>query len=251
SKRCPKGNTLEERFGQESTTIDLPVLTAARLSATFPYVTPMARAVGPNQSEDGLPSIHMADGGYYDNFGVMAALEWLLKLCPKDEARACLLDRFERIALIEINPFAPPGQLLEYPPEAECESADGSWKRAFTGPIETILNVRTSSQRSRNGLELELLRRALLQRIQDEGEGKSGPEIRRFLFQPPRRAFGKRPGSDADPSCASLPDRDPPVSWYLSNTDVRGIDCDWSNSRTQEEVERFVGFFNEGGEPSP
>ena len=62
--------------------LDLPVTTAARLSATFPYIVPFARATradGETPPED-LPAWHFADGGYFDNFGVMTTVEWLRAL---------------------------------------------------------------------------------------------------------------------------------------------------------------------------
>ena len=63
---------------------DVPVSTAARLSATFPYVTPIARSrPGP-----GVPNgWHFADGGYYDNTGMGLAMRWL------DHALGARVDR--------------------------------------------------------------------------------------------------------------------------------------------------------------
>ena len=52
----------------------IPVVTAARLSATFPYVSPAARAKIPAEAdaaEDGYHEEHIVDGGYYDNYGDM------------------------------------------------------------------------------------------------------------------------------------------------------------------------------------
>jgi hypothetical protein len=52
---------------------DLPLPTAARLSATFPYVSSASRV--PEQvSANG---IHFIDGGYYDNDGTASAMEFL------------------------------------------------------------------------------------------------------------------------------------------------------------------------------
>ncbi|HEX2164946.1 MAG TPA: patatin-like phospholipase family protein, partial [Thermoanaerobaculia bacterium] len=44
----------------------MPVVTAARLSATFPFVSPIARPIQHDGLEDHL-AYHVADGGYYDN----------------------------------------------------------------------------------------------------------------------------------------------------------------------------------------
>ena len=42
---------------------DVPLVTAARMSATFPYVSPIARI----DDEPENRSFHFADGGYFDN----------------------------------------------------------------------------------------------------------------------------------------------------------------------------------------
>lgn len=52
---------------------DLPLATAAQLSATFPYVSSAARfPLG-----EAVRSAHFIDGGYYDNDGTASALEFL------------------------------------------------------------------------------------------------------------------------------------------------------------------------------
>ena len=57
--------------------------TAARLSATFPWVSPIAQALGEKGSPPkGFRQLHLADGGYYDNFGVVTAVNWLRSLLP-------------------------------------------------------------------------------------------------------------------------------------------------------------------------
>jgi hypothetical protein len=60
---------------------DMEILSAARLSATFPYVSPMPRVprVLQHQSvaEVFAKSLHFADGGYYDNDGTASAIEFL------------------------------------------------------------------------------------------------------------------------------------------------------------------------------
>jgi hypothetical protein len=46
---------------------DIPVATAARLSATFPFVTPAPRI---RRGDVFADQYHLVDGGYYDNYGV-------------------------------------------------------------------------------------------------------------------------------------------------------------------------------------
>jgi len=52
---------------------DLPLATAAQLSATFPYVSSAARA----PESVNCQSVHFVDGGYYDNDGTGSAIEFL------------------------------------------------------------------------------------------------------------------------------------------------------------------------------
>ena len=52
---------------------DVHVATAARLSATFPYVSPAARPDGKFSD----CNYHFVDGGYYDNYGLVSLLQWL------------------------------------------------------------------------------------------------------------------------------------------------------------------------------
>jgi hypothetical protein len=55
-------------FYDEYPGADLPVVTAVRLAASFPYVSPAARA------KTLTPENHVIDGGYYDNYGVASAV---------------------------------------------------------------------------------------------------------------------------------------------------------------------------------
>jgi hypothetical protein len=113
---------------------DVPVVTAARLSATFPYASPLARpSDGPESNR-----FHVADGGYYDNSGVLSAVEWLR------EAKDALHDY--TVLLIVID--AEPG------PNKDGKS--WSWQHQLVGPIETVLHVRTSSQALRDRLERDM-----------------------------------------------------------------------------------------------
>jgi hypothetical protein len=113
---------------------DVRVATAARLSATFPYVSPLARASGGALAS----AYHVGDGGYYDNSGLLSAVEWLL------EARDAL--RNYQLLLIVID--AKPGPTKT--------GSSWSWQKQMVGPIETLLHVRTSSQQLRDSIELKM-----------------------------------------------------------------------------------------------
>jgi hypothetical protein len=111
---------------------DLSVFTAARLSAAFPYVSPVARA-----DTDG-PAYHVADGGYWDNSGLVAALEWLDSAAP-ELAHAPVM-------LIEIT------SSRQRTPKAPENNA---WTFDLTAPLRTMIGVRYDAQPARNAFELD------------------------------------------------------------------------------------------------
>ncbi len=131
----PRTRTLTELWPGS----DVTTLTAARLSSTFPFVTPVA---GPVPSGGG-PVLHVADGGYYDNSGLVGALEFLLDVND-------LAERPERVVLVEIRAFPPN--------EEQAEPLSG-WASELYGPLRAMLAVRTAGQRTRNEIELELVAR--------------------------------------------------------------------------------------------
>jgi hypothetical protein len=79
---------------------DTRVNTAARLSASFPYVAPASR---PDLNGPYAESFHFVDGGYYDNFGVTSLLAWL------DEALsdAAVRNDIPDILILQIRHFNP------------------------------------------------------------------------------------------------------------------------------------------------
>ena len=72
---------------------DIAITTAVRLSSAFPFISPPARPLPAASLRDGKPlaggqrkgdrgendfmNMHLADGGYYDNSGVAALVQWL------------------------------------------------------------------------------------------------------------------------------------------------------------------------------
>jgi hypothetical protein len=122
---------------------DVRVSTAARLSATFPWVSPMARAA------DGKVAfgVHVADGGYYDNSGILSASQWLL------EAVDAIKEHPVLFIVIDSTPAAP------------AEGKNWSWQRQAIGPVEALLAVRDSSQQARADFEMELALDQLRQRV--------------------------------------------------------------------------------------
>jgi hypothetical protein len=187
-------------------TKDLDVSTAARLSATFPYASPLARASdGPVKT-----AYHVGDGGYYDNSGLLSAVEWL------DEARRKL--EGYRVLLI----------LIDAKPGAAKDGSSWSWQRQLAAPIQTLLNVRSSSQQVRESIELKMALEYLTTAMPDANEAaKTRLEVipEPFLFWSPT-------------------DPDPPLSWHLTDSQKKEIGGAWAgedNQRSWRDVRSKLG----------
>ncbi len=138
------------------------VATAARLSATFPYVVPAARADYETQTtstgEDGETSpvapYHIVDGAYVDNEGAVTSVDWISKMLNHYRQEGKLDSRpFDRILLIRIQAFPQTG-------EVESPKPLKGWRAALTGPLDAMLKVRRASQTERGDLEISLLTQA-------------------------------------------------------------------------------------------
>jgi hypothetical protein len=117
------------------------VSTMVRLSATFPFVSPICR---PDRSDP--DANHFAEGGYVDNEGMITIIEYLMPLLdPSYDGNR----PFDRVLLIRLMPF--PSSLVA------PASLDRGWFYAALGPVDAIANVRTSSQQERNELAVRLL----------------------------------------------------------------------------------------------
>ena len=118
---------------------DISLVTAARLSATFPYVSPAARPDIPGTQ------IHAVDGGYTDNYGMATLLTWL------DQALAADGNPVRRVLIIEIRASPPASE----PPPLSWRG----WPFQSYAPISAMLNVRDAGQLPRNEEERLILTR--------------------------------------------------------------------------------------------
>jgi predicted acylesterase/phospholipase RssA len=115
------------------------VSTAARLSASFPYVAPAARSNGHSLA----PDYHVVDGGYYDNFGIRSALDWLIEACPEGKPKP------QRIALVEIRWGDP----------SDIGGSIQGWRYQASAPLSGVLNVRGKEQLREDEVALRAFRR--------------------------------------------------------------------------------------------
>ncbi len=191
---------------------DIDVPTAARLSATFPYVTPIATAM----PDDDIQAWHYADGGYYDNTGMGIAMRWL------DTAMLGHESEFQdaAVAFVRIR-SSPAGR----PPQPK----ERAWAYGAIGPIAAALSVRTVSQRERSETELEVLQRLWCQRHVN---------IQAFEF-----AFELPDARRASTGASQTPGmKDPPLSWQLTRQEVSDLESAWASEKNQHALNQYLAL---------
>jgi hypothetical protein len=186
---------------------DIRVTTAARLSASFPYVAPAARA---NAIPVTAGSDHVVDGGYYDNYGITALLGWLedaIHNTPSDQ----LTNELNDVLILQIRPFA---QGAPRPPRAT------GWGFQAAAPVDALLDVRDTGQSARDQTELALFTRAHAPKV----------HVWRADFFYPTISSGQ------DEDC-----KEPPLSWKLSLEQIGCIDTAWGQLHTGDESQATKG----------
>lgn len=217
------GYTLHERYDRF---VDLPTVSAARLSATFPFVTPNARAARPDGEMAGLWPWHFADGGFFDNFGMVGAVRWLRAL-PDDA-----LKPFRKIVFVQINAFpelcgGPESSRGPRRDESEVDDVSrAGWLKASLAPIRTLLQVRNSTQASRAQMEIELL---------EELDRRIHPVV----FQAPPRHCDEVDSAPSIPGCERAEQRQAPLSWALAESDKKAVACDWKRLKATGKIEEL------------
>jgi hypothetical protein len=167
------------------------VSTMVRLSATFPFVSPICRpAWSPGDPWPESDSYHFADGGYVDNEGMVTVIEWLLDLLDPAYVGE---PPFDRVLLVRLMPFPSSG--------AAGASLGRGWFYSTFGPIDAIQNVRTASQQERNELAVSLF---------TEAAARRGVEVRSAVLR------------------FELPSAlDPPLSWMLTDPQKAAVGQAW------------------------
>ncbi|BAY90177.1 MULTISPECIES: hypothetical protein [unclassified Tolypothrix] len=141
SKESQQENRTSIDFNKLYPEYDIDVTTSARLSATFPYISPVCCP-----SEETNWNYHVADGGYFDNFGIVTSIELLDQLLESTQN-----NQIKKVILLQINAF-PDNEL----PKQE-EGAPG-WQMEVIGSLLALLNVRSSTQNGSNSLNIKLLK---------------------------------------------------------------------------------------------
>lgn len=136
---------------------DIQAVTSARLSATFPYVSPAARS---NAEEPAGARLHLVDGGYYDNYGMTSLVEWL--------DRAFEQDLLNQVLVIQIQSFdsGPSASAENNQPAKSGSNKDSGYISQLLAPFYTLLHIRTTAQASHKEIEFDLLRDKWPEKIQ-------------------------------------------------------------------------------------
>jgi hypothetical protein len=123
---------------------DTPVTSAVRMSATFPYVTPAARATRGERDRSNA-EYHVVDGGYYDNYGMAALVE-----CLDNELEKPAVNVTELMVI----------RIHSMPVGAEVRPQGGSGFFFQTkAPVTALTNVRGAGQLSHSKVEFDLLQK--------------------------------------------------------------------------------------------
>ncbi len=191
---------------------DPTLATAIRLSATFSYASPVARPTRADEaewrraiklaSEHLMPpssatrfDLHLCDGGYADNTGVVAGAEACRELLAAiGEDRS---GRKYRILFARIEPFPRPTA-----PEPDSENG---FSHVVLGPAFGLLSARVATQQERADREVEQFIREAL-------------ELNSHVIDACQTTF--RFGEKRD-----LPT--PPLSWSLSSRQQQAIEDEW------------------------
>ena len=124
---------------------DLEVLTAARLSASFPYISPQSRP--PLHQSSAKGARHVGDGAYYDNSGLLSCVDVLGSFYENANPSA----RPRKLALIEIRASG----VARAVPKVDADKG-GAWSGIF-GPLLTMFHVQSKSQVVRTNWELDMV----------------------------------------------------------------------------------------------
>jgi hypothetical protein len=190
------------RFADVYRDYDLAAVTAARISAGFPWVSPVARALCRDGRRPAAPGFHLGDGGYYDNFGVVTAVNWLRSLTPEQ------IEELKRRGLLLVLIRAYP----EAPAAGAPREVRRAWLYSMLGPVLALMRARSTTQSFRNGVDLALLRQVW---------SDAGIRHEVALFSPRGAA---------------------PLTWKLVAEDRAAVLASWESDENRAELARVRSF---------
>jgi predicted acylesterase/phospholipase RssA len=176
---------------------DLRVTTAARLSASFPFVAPAAR---PDLDSMYAGDYHYVDGGYYDNYGIDALIGWL------DEA---LRDRSVDGTITDVLILT----IRHFKGSVSAKRSVRGWSYQLYAPLSGLLSMWTAAPAQRDANEFGLF----AERISKNGV---------------RRVWIASISYDGGKHCAKAP-----LSWKLSQSQQTCIDDAWQIVEARQSAE--------------
>lgn len=215
---------------------DLPLATAAQMSATFPYVS--SAATFPHVEH--RRGVHFVDGGYYDNDGTASAIEFLSSALDNSaDARKNLGPL--RVILVEIrnspdntpgtpgaqtwktvNPNAGP-TLKDPDPRRHRNTPPWNLFNQFMAPLNTFWDAGHESVTSRNRRTLNLL----------EAAYKDSLVVRQFVIDD--RAMAAKNPEDRPPA--------DPLNWSLTPAQQLEVTNSVANADNQTKFENIRQCF--------
>jgi hypothetical protein len=196
------------------------------MSATFPYVSPAARM---NLDLNGHSCVrtqmqagyHLVDGGYYDNYGVGALLDWLQPVLTARYYGGSNKLNFTHVAIVQLRAFA-----------LEEVKKKGAGTAALFGPPLTLSKVFGTSARERDSIEVGRFLTNWNARFAASCDPKlRNVNLRTFVFE------NGRPSG--------------PLSWQLSHADVTNVDWEWTTNKDLQTNLRDLKSYLETGKISP
>jgi len=215
---------------------DIPLSTAARLSASFTFVSPGARPAVPEREKElrkifsapvpanDSDNLHLVDGGYLDNTGITALVQMLHQKLTE------LHDTFpkkmpKKILVLLINAFP-------LPPEQYVKSHRGTFFQLWA-PLLTLLTVRGVAHDAMAQSQLSLLKEAL--------GTLHGIELGWIDFR-----FSEALQRGGNKKAAQDP---PPLSWHLTRAQKSAINNAWTHMTP--EIKQVRAFLEGGVMPQP
>ena len=187
--------------GEPPPDVKLAMATAARLSSTFPYVSPAAAPAWPTSgSAASLPRYHLVDGGYYDNFGLFSLAQWL------DDA----LTQIEKTPGLTLPPSVEVIVIRGEEDDTPPAGVPWGWSTQITAPASAFVASRSYGQWAGGSAALKLLK--------DKWEGKTA--ICDVAFPYPVEALRQKL-----PVCG-----DPPLSWKVTKANASCLGEAWRHS---------------------
>ena len=168
---------------------DTPVTSAVRMSATFPYVTPAARAHRDGKSDWPDAEYHVVDGGYYDNYGMSALVE-----CLDNELEMPAVNVTE-LMVIRIHSMP----VMNSPDRSPVKKRGFFFQMGV--PVVALDNVRGAGQLSHSKVEFDLLQKRWRER--------AGRKV------------------EIDLATFEYPNYDAPLSWHLTDKQKQAIEKAW------------------------